>query len=185
MLRIDVDSPGGGVPYSSPPDNPYFGSLSARNEIWAIGFRNPWRFAFDSADGRLLAADVGLNQREEIDVVTRGGNYGWTVWEGTVCTGFGPGPCDPAGYTMPIFEYTHDNGRCAVIGGFVYRGAAGTLPSGAYVFGDYCSMEVWKLQGGVQTQLLRAPSAVRSFGQDESGEILVVLGDGTVQRLSL
>lgn len=182
MIRIDVDHTDSGLNYKIPTDNPYYGSLSARNEIWALGFRNPWRFSFDSGNGSLIVGDVGQHLREEVDIVTKGGDYGWPNWEGSLCTGLYP--CDTSLNTLPNLEYTHTNGRCAIIGGFVYHGSAGTLPDGSYVFGDFCSMEIWTLKNGSQNLVLTAPSYINSFGEDENGEILVVMGDGSVQRIT-
>src|SRR5262245_39766008 len=133
ILRIDVDA---GSPYAIPADNP-FATGGGRPEIYALGFRNPFRFSFDRQSGTLLAGDVGQDAREEIDVVTRGGNFGWRVLEGTRCTGLGPASCTAAGFIPPITEYeTHVGGRCAVTGGYVYRGSRGSLPAGGYVFAD-------------------------------------------------
>jgi hypothetical protein len=103
MLRIDVDhhdSPG--VLYSSPSTNPFYGSKQGRDEIYALGFRNPWRFSFDSVTDELYVGDVGQDAVEEIDVVERGGNYGWRVFEGWLCTNLGPAPCIPENYISPI-----------------------------------------------------------------------------------
>ena len=91
ILRIDVDRPNGSVPYSSPASNPFFGATRGRDEIFALGMRNPWRFSFDRATGQLYVGDVGQGAIEEIDIVTLGGNYGWRIWEGTSCTGARPG----------------------------------------------------------------------------------------------
>ncbi|MBO0799901.1 MAG: PQQ-dependent sugar dehydrogenase, partial [Blastocatellia bacterium] len=105
ILRIDVDNAGGTAPYSSPADNPFFGSTPGRDEIFAYGFRNPYRFSFDRLTGDLYAGDVGQGAREEIDIVTRGGNYGWRVFEGTQCTMIDP--CNAGTFIPPIYEYDH------------------------------------------------------------------------------
>jgi hypothetical protein len=168
MLRINVD-----VPNSLP-------------EIFAYGFRNPWRFSFDRLTGQLYVGDVGQSAREEIDIVTEGGNYGWRVWEGTFCTGLGPAQCSAPGFIPPIADYvnTGGNGRCAIIGGYVYRGTQASLPFGAYVYGDLCSGEIFMLQGGVQTVLLDTAFHITSFGEDEAGEIYMVTGEGSIFRLA-
>lgn len=184
ILRIDVNGSSGGLPYAIPPDNPFAGPLPGRDEVWALGLRNPFRFAFDRATGALVAADVGQYEREEIDVVVRGGNYGWRVFEGTRCTGNGPGPCDPGAFTPPIVEYDHSGGRCAITGGYVYRGALSTLPAGAYVFGDLCTGEIFLLQDGAFTVLMDTTLWISSFGEDDVGEIYVVALGGTVHRLA-
>ncbi|MDQ3754701.1 MAG: PQQ-dependent sugar dehydrogenase [Acidobacteriota bacterium] len=184
MLRINVDQPDGSTPYSSPPDNPFFGSVPGRDEIYALGLRNPFRFSFDRATGQLYAGDVGQNSREEIDIITRGGNYGWRVFEGTRCTGLGPAQCNPADFQAPIAEYEHTGGRCSVTGGYVYRGTRASLPTGAYVFGDFCTGEIFLLQGGTQSLLQDTSLNISSFGEDEAGELYVVSLGGTVHRLT-
>src|SRR5438552_1878558 len=152
MLRINVDV------------------SNSRPEIFAYGFRNPWRFAFDRLTGQLYAADVGQSAREEIDIVTQGGNYGWRVWEGTLCTGLGPAPCSAPGFIPPIADYanTGADGRCSIIGGYVYRGIQASLPYGAYVYGDLCSGEILMLKDGVQTVLVNSTLTISSFGEDEA-----------------
>src|SRR6185436_14014264 len=103
ILRIDVDHAASPTQlYSSPADNPFAGAIAGRDEIYAWGFRNPWRFSFDRQTGALIAGDVGQSAREEIDVVVKGGNYGWRTFEGTLCTGLDPPPCNPAPFIMPI-----------------------------------------------------------------------------------
>jgi hypothetical protein len=189
MLRIDVDLPNGPVPYSSPPDNPFFGATPGRDEIFAVGFRNPFRFSFDRGTSQLYAGDVGQGAREEIDIVTRGGNYGWRVFEGTLCTNIDPSLCNPANFIPPIAEYDRSFGRCAIIGGYVYRGTKATLPSGAYIYGDLCTGEILQLvpasSGGTQSVLLDTAlnNVLASFGEDETGEIYVVSLAGTLDRL--
>ena len=155
ILRIDVDRQGLGIPYAIPPSNPFSSSLIGRPEIFALGLRNPWRFSFDRATGRLYAGDVGQSQMEEVDVITSGGNYGWRVWEGSRCTGLGPAPCPSPGFTPPITEYDHSQGRCSITGGYVYRGSRNSLPFGAYVFADFCTGEIFMLYSGVPRLLLR------------------------------
>jgi glucose/arabinose dehydrogenase len=183
ILRIDVDHPAGAANYSSPAGNPFFGATNGRDEIYAYGFRNPWRFSFDRGTGGLYVGDVGQGAREEIDIVTLGGNYGWRIFEGTQCTGLGPTSCTAAGFTPPISEYGHDLGRCSITGGYVYRGARSTLPTGAYVYADFCTGEIFTLQNGAQNLLLDASRNISSFGEDEAGEIYVVGLGGTVERL--
>lgn len=184
MLRIDVDRPSGALPYSSPPDNPFFGDVPGRDEIYAVGLRNPWRFSFDRQTGLLYAGDVGQDQREEIDLIMRGGNYGWRVIEGTRCTNLDAALCGRAGYVPPIAEYSHTGGRCSVTGGYVYRGTRGSLPFGAYVYGDYCTGEVFLLQNGTPTPLLNAGGSLTAFGEDEAGEIYIMRQGGTLSRLT-
>ena len=178
ILRIDVD---GARPYAIPLGNP-FANGGGRPEIYALGLRNPWRFAFDRADGRLLAGDVGQNQVEEIDVIERGGNYGWPILEGPLCYRPKAG-CDPTGLTPPVAHYRHDRGRCSVTGGYVYRGSA--LPGlvGTYLFGDFCSGEIFGLRQGATSVLLDTDLQIASFGEDGDGELYVVDLGGAVYRI--
>jgi glucose/arabinose dehydrogenase len=184
LLRIDVDHPAGGAAYSSPPSNPFVG-ITGADEIYAYGLRNPWRFSFDRATGQLYLADVGQDEREEVDIITSGGNYGWSVWEGTRCNDrYPPDRCTTAGFVFPIAEYAHADGRCAVTGGYVYRGTLGTVTPGAYVFGDLCTGEIFQLDGsGAISVLLHTGFTLVSFGEDEAGELYVVDLKGSIYRL--
>jgi glucose/arabinose dehydrogenase len=167
MLRINVDVP------------------SSRPAVFASGLRNPWRYSFDRLTGLIYAGDVGQDSREEIDIITPGGNYGWRVWEGTECTGLGPASCSAPGFIQPIADYGHTApGRCSVIGGYVYRGRQASLPYGAYVYGDYCSGEIFMLKDGIQTVLLKTDMQISSFGEDEAGEVYVVDLNGSVFRIT-
>jgi glucose/arabinose dehydrogenase len=143
ILRIDVDR---GEPYAIPPDNP-FAKSGGRPEIYALGLRNPGRFSFDRETGDLWVADVGQNKWEEIDRVTRGGNYGWRVMEGGHCFS-PPEGCESGRFVPPLAEYGHQMGRCSVTGGYVYRGRLTAILSGRYLYGDYCSGEVFSLKPG-------------------------------------
>jgi glucose/arabinose dehydrogenase len=185
MVRIDVDPPPGAASaYVSPPDNPFAGSQAGLPEIYALGLRNPWRFSFDRATGALLVGDVGQGEREEISLVTRGGNYGWPILEGTECTAIAPERCGDPRFVPPLTEYAHAGGRCAVTGGYAYRGSAGTLPAGAYVYGDFCTGEIFLLEEGVPGLLLASGLSISSFGEDQDGEIYMVGLGGTVSRLT-
>jgi hypothetical protein len=183
ILRIDVDHPAQGLPYSSPASNPFFGPTPGRDEIFAYGLRNLWRFSFDRLTGDLFGGDVGNRLREEVNLIKRGGNYGWRVREGQICSGNDPLLCDAPGFIPPLVDYAHTGGRCAVIGGHVYRGTRGTLPAGSYVFGDFCSGEIFLLQDGVMRLLLATPLIISSFGEDQAGELFVVDWLGTVYRI--
>jgi len=178
ILRIDVDH---GVPYAIPPDNP-FASGGGRPEIFAYGLRNPWRFSFDRKTGELWAADVGQNAWEEIDLVRRGGNYGWRIMEGNHCflprTG-----CTTDGLVPPVAEYANRQPRCSITGGYVYRGSAIPDLQGIYVFGDYCSGEIFGLIDGSVRPLLLTGLKISSFGEDQQGELYVVGHEGTVHRI--
>ena len=155
--------------------------------IYAIGFRNPWRFSFDRVDGHLVVGDVGQSQREEIDIVLAGGNYGWRAFEGTVCTNLNAGACaNPSQYVMPITQYAHTKNRCSVTGGYVYRGNGGAMPKGTYLYGDYCTGEIFSLKPGQTTTTLAKDTTlnISSFGEDEAGELYVVNLGGTVKRIA-
>jgi glucose/arabinose dehydrogenase len=185
ILRIDVD---GAPPYAIPSDNP-FARAGGRPEIFASGVRNPWRFSFDRATGALWLADVGQNKWEEIDLVTRGGNYGWRIMEGKHCF-LSAKDCHVEGLIMPVSEYGHDQGRCSVTGGYVYRGRNLPALQGSYLFGDYCSGELFvvPVENGVATgsepRLLRkSKMRISSFGEDETGEVYVVDHRGALYRL--
>jgi uncharacterized repeat protein (TIGR01451 family) len=187
LLRINVD---GGAPYGIPPDNPYDGT-TGREEIWAIGLRNPWRFSFDRATGDLYIGDVGQNEWEEIsfqDAATPGGvNFGWDCYEGPQPYEWAAG-CDDADLTMPIAEYGHDVGR-SVTGGFVYRGSLYPALQGRYFYADYVSGRIWSLaktDSGFTAPELELETAlnISAFGEDSAGEIYVVGRGGSVRRLA-
>jgi uncharacterized repeat protein (TIGR03806 family) len=185
LLRIDVDREDPGLGYAVPADNPFAGKAGTRPEIWAFGFRNPWRFSIDRATGEVWLGDVGNWWREEIDVVVRGGNYGWRPFEGT---GVGAKHLGfPSNALPPLHEYLRPTGAC-VIGGHVYRGDAVPALEGAYVYGDYVSGRVWALTraGGVVTSNvdLDVVPDLSSFGEDAAGEIYACsLVTGRVLRL--
>jgi len=184
ILRINVDSTVGLQHYAIPPDNPFSGDTTKKQEIFAYGLRNPWRFSFDQHT--LWCADVGQDSWEEIDTIIKGGNYGWNVMEGKHC--FSPSSgCDTNTLKLPLWEYSHNGGRCSVTGGFVYRGAAMPSLIGKYVYGDYCSGEIWTLTPGSSPSnsiLVEGGASVSSFGEDVSGEIYVCdIGGGKVYKL--
>jgi len=184
LLRIDVST----LPYTIPAGNPVWPNVG-RNENWAIGLRNPFRYTFDA--GQLYIADVGQNAREEIDVVSAsasGLNYGWSIMEGTLCLSIG-GLCTTPGLTAPVYDYDHGGGRCAIIGGYVYRGAAIPELLGQYLFSDLCTgfVRSLNLQNNVAT-VSEAPNVnvgtPFSFGQDGAGELYILTGDGRVLRIA-
>src|SRR5205823_2303599 len=122
----------------------------------------------DRLTGAQWLGDVGQGASEEVDTpILNGGNYGWRVYEGTLCTNIDPASCIPGNYTPPVFEYAHAGGRCSVIGGYVYRGSQDTLPPGTYVYGDYCTGEVFGWDGSTQSVLLDTAMHISSFGEDE------------------
>lgn len=185
ILRIDVDRADApaGILYAIPPGNPFAGT-AGREEIFALGMRNPWRFSFDRATGELWVADVGQGAREEVNApVVAGGNYGWRVREGTTCTGLGPSPCDAPDLVAPRFDYANGGGRCSITGGYVYRGSRGTLVPGSYVYGDYCSGAILAWDGTAQRLALQTSLSLASFGEDEAGELYAIDLDGGVYRL--
>ena len=161
ILRLDVD--GGGQPLDCasgtgsatvPADNPFVDTASACDEIWAYGFRNPWRMTLDPATGQIWTGDVGQNAWEEIDILERGGNFGWDILEGTHC--FEPSSgCSTDGTVLPVWEYSHSLG-CSITGGYVYRGSAIPELVGEYVYSDYCSGRVWRLDYDGSTAEKRA-----------------------------
>ena len=187
MLRIDVDR---GDPYAIPPGNPYAGQANARGELWAIGLRNPWRFAFDRQAGLLYIADVGQSRLEEVSIVPvarAGVNYGWNIMEGSAC--YSASTCDRQGLELPAVEYDHAAGACSVTGGFVYRGTAIPEIAGHYFYSDYCAGWVRSFRfsnGTVSDQRsweMGDLGSVTSFGEDASGELYIVSANGRVYRI--
>ena len=184
ILRIDVDNEGNGLNYAIPATNPFVNETSVRPEIYAFGLRNPWRMSFDVQDGTLWTADVGQGEREEINTIVSGGNYGWKIFEGNFCFS---GDCATMGLETPILEYGHDNGDRSITGGFVYRGA--TLPSlvGKYVYGDFVSGRIWALDTtNNNNELLLEPRlSIASFGTDNANELYVCDFGGTIYKFAL
>lgn len=181
LLRIDVD---GGDPYAVPGTNPF------GDEIWALGLRNPWRFAIDETDDLLFIADVGQNEFEEVNVVPSGQapvNYGWDIMEGEHC--FEPSTnCNMQGLQLPVLEYDHGDG-CSVTGGFVYRGNAVPDIQGHYFYSDFCSSFLRSFRftnDAVEDHTewdVGNLGGVLSFGLDAAGELYILSNDGRVLRL--
>ncbi len=189
MLRLDVDG-GGNVPdcggaganesasYGIPADNPFVGDGSACDEIYAYGFRNPFRFSFD-ATGRLWLADVGEEQREELNWVEAGNNYGWKTIEGTVC--FDPATgCDDTGLELPVWEYAHppEGGGRSITGGYVIPNGGCAFIEGDYIFGDFVTGEIWRLDAAdapfqSSDRLIDSDLMISTFGLAPSGRILI------------
>ena len=186
--------PADGKAYAIPPDNPFEGGGGAP-EVWAKGLRNPWRFSFDVPSSALWIGDVGQGAYEEVDrapIESGGLNYGWPILEGSHC--YESDPCNaPADYRPPVTEYTHADG-CSVTGGYVYRGEAQAALRGFYLFGDYCSGNLWAIRadaasppgGTVAPQLVLATGlAISSFGQDAAGELyLADLSGGAIYHIT-
>jgi glucose/arabinose dehydrogenase len=187
ILRIDVSELSGPGDYEIPSDNPFVDTEGARGEIWAFGLRNPWRFSFDSQSGLLWVADVGQGSWEEIDIITKGANYGWNIMEGLHCYSPASG-CDESGLTLPIAEYDHSQGRCSVTGGYVYRGDQIPSLQGYYIYGDYCSGDIWALAyngNAVTENMLLAESglSITSFGEDLAGNMYILDRAGGIYTL--
>jgi hypothetical protein len=185
LLRLDVDH---GSPYAIPTNNP-FARGGGAPEVWAIGMRNPWRFAFDRATGLLYIGDVGQNAVEEIDVVRAdapGLNFGWNVLEGSSC--YRTDGCSTAGFVLPALEYRHSQG-CSVTGGYVYRGSAMPAIRGHYFYSDYCSgwLRSFRYDGSTATDRrdwdVRGLGSVLSFGEDANGELYILTSNGKVLRI--
>lgn len=191
ILRLDVDRHDGSLPYAIPPDNPFRGQPEARGEIWAYGLRNVWRFSFDSKTGHCWAADVGQDTWEEIDLIERGGNYGWNLREGRhqfpiaqTDKGSGPRP----DLIEPILEYHHDVGK-SITGGCVYRGQQIPQLEGLYLYADYVTGQIWALDYDFQRKQVVANHPipgniipVMSFGQDAKKEVYFLTTDGLIHR---
>lgn len=190
ILRINIRT---GDPYTVPGDNPFAGNPDARPEIWSYGLRNPWRFSFDRANGDLYIGDVGETRLEEIDVSTpadgagRGVNYGWSVMEGSQC--FRGSGCDQTGLTLPVLQYSHQEG-CSVTGGYVYRGSAIPSLQGHYFYADFCQgwVRSFRYAGGSVTEEASWPTLspggpILSFGEDSAGELYVLQAGGGVFKI--
>lgn len=186
ILRIDVDNPSNGLSYGIPAGNPFVGNNQGfREEIYAYGLRNPWRFSFDSETGRLWAGDVGQGNFEEIDIIENGSNYGWNTMEGFHC--FNPPlGCDESGLVLPVYEYLHDGAK-SITGGYIYRGPGVPELTGQYIYGDFVDGRIWALeyvgQQVVQnTELLNTNLGIASFGVDQNNELYICAFDGRIHR---
>jgi glucose/arabinose dehydrogenase len=188
MLRVDVNAR---FRYSIPPSNPFVGVRGVKQEIWASGLRNPWRFSFDRLTGDLYIADVGQSNWEEVNyqpAASPGGeNYGWRLMEGNHC--FNPASdCDDGTLVPPIVEYDHTAG-CSVTGGYVYRGSLVPALFGTYLFGDFCTGVIWRARfdqatGWAATVLHDTNFTISTFGEDEEGELYVAdYGAGFIYRI--
>ena len=188
IVRIDVDNITNGQNYSIPADNPFLAPLAARDEIYAYGLRNMWRFSWDPVTGLLWGADVGQYSWEEIDIIYPGLNYGWNTMEGYHCYPAGSN-CSTDGFELPIYEYPlYVDGVCSVTGGFVYRGS--NMPSlyGKYIYGDWCTGDIWALNysgdGNSENEsLIQSEINITSFGLDQNNEILIC-ANGNIYKLT-
>ena len=189
ILRIDVDHRDEGRNYAIPKDNPFVGQEGARPEIWAYGIRNVWRIAFDRATGVLWAGDVGQDIWEEIDIITKGGNYGWNLREGM--HPFGPQGSGPRPDLIePIWEYHHDVGK-SITGGTVYRGQAVPQLEGAYLYADWVNGQVWALWYDADAKRVTANrrivengAPVMAFGEDDAGELYYATQEGGLWKFA-
>lgn len=187
ILRIDVDSTSLGRQYGIPADNLFVDNLNGyKEEIYAYGLRNPWRFSFDTQTGWLWAGDVGQGRREEVDIIQKGKNYGWNITEGTLCYS-PPSGCNTTGLEPPIWEYGHDVGN-AITGGFVYRGSLLGELVGAYVYGDFGSGRIWALRyNGTDVTsnagLIDTGLSIASFGIDNKDNLYICAFDGKIYLL--
>jgi len=189
ILRIDIDGKDSGLNYSIPSGNPFKGNKEGfREEIYAYGLRNPWRFSFDSVTGTLWAADVGQDKIEEIDIIQKGKNYGWNIMEGSYCYE-PPSGCDPEGLELPIYEYQHPLGESGT-GGYVYHGKTLSMLQGIYIYADFITGYIWGLayiegQTVQNFTLVKTDLNISSFGTDEDQEIYFTAFDGKIYKLAM
>ncbi|MDG1838301.1 MAG: PQQ-dependent sugar dehydrogenase [Phycisphaerales bacterium] len=185
VLRIDISKSGVDMPYTIPPDNPFVDVVGARPEIWASGLRNIWRMSFDPKTHELWAGDVGQNKWEEINIIQRGGNYGWKLREGRHV--FKQDPSDTTTVIEPIIEYGRSDGG-SVTGGEVYRGSDHPNFNGVYVYGDYMSGKIWGARQTTNATIEvrdvtpEKRAFVSSFGQGPDGSILACVFSAPYQR---
>jgi glucose/arabinose dehydrogenase len=189
ILRIDVDHKDEGLAYAIPKDNPFVGKEGARGEVWCYGIRNVWRIAFDRETGDLWAGDVGQDLFEEIDMIVKGGNYGWNLREGF--HPFGRNGSEPRPDLIePIWEYPREFGK-SITGGGVYRGPGVPELKGAYLYGDYVSGHIWALWYDKDAKRVTANRTIRenggtitSFGEDDAGEVYFTSQDGGIFKFA-
>jgi quinoprotein glucose dehydrogenase len=199
ILRIDVNSRAGDLQYGIPKSNPFVNDKEFRPEIYAWGFRNPWRFSFDRKTGELYCGDVGQNKWEEIDIVKKGGNHGWSFREGFHEFSTNTPPAD-AKFVDPILDYPHfanlstnHSPGLSITGGYVYRGKKFPSMQGVYFYTDFVSGTLWGLRhehgkvvadGILEPQPKgEAPRQYSSFAEDNSGELYVLSLSGTIRRI--
>lgn len=188
ILRIDVSKSGTGTKYAIPQDNPFKGSTDGtREEIYAYGMRNPWRFNIDRTTGMIWAADVGQDKIEEIDIIDKGANYGWNTMEGNEC--YNGSGCNKNGLTSPIYTYTHGASGSSITGGYIARDS--NLPglTGRYIYGDYSSGKIWALTSSnktfVKNDLIgQVPGgSLSSFGEDADSHLYILnYTDGKIYK---
>jgi glucose/arabinose dehydrogenase len=189
MLRIDINKTDNGINYSIPGDNPFAGNLQNwREEIWAYGLRNPWRYSFDPVNGLLWVGDVGQDAWEEVDILNKGDNYGWRKMEGFHC--YNPSNCDTTGLILPVWEYGHNSsGGNSITGGYVYRGSVLPQIYGKYIYGDYVSGRIWALSydgknPATNQLLLESGLNISSFGVDKDKNLFICAFDGNIYKFN-
>ena len=189
IIRIDVNKKSAGKEYGIPSDNPFAGNKNGyREEIYAYGLRNPWRFSFDPVTKKLWTGDVGQNKYEEIDIIEKGKDYGWNIMEGFHC--YSPEQnCDETGLVKPVWEYPHDSdNNLSITGGFVYRGKTAPELTGKYIYGDFVSGRIWsfELKNGKPVNTFLVKSATLStFGADEHNELYIAnYGSGKIYKFA-
>ena len=181
LIRIDIDSPSNGLNYGIPSDNPFVESVSARDEIYAYGLRNMWRFSWDLETEFLWGADVGQYEYEEVNIIESGTNYGWNIMEGSSC--YDSDDCNSVGLEPPIWEYElYVDGVCSITGGYVYRGTNLWNLFGKYIYGDWCTGDIWALEysdngNHINEHLLNSGVNISSFGLDQNNELLFCGGE--------
>ena len=197
VLRLDVDcrTPCGDAPYATPANNPFVGRSDARGEVFALGFRNPWKFSFDRLDGSLLLGDVSNDRWEEVNRVTSGSNHGWPIREGLECLLLPDGArlepdCETLPLTPPLALYGHPQvdpqGGNAITGGYVFRGDSSSPLYGRYLFADWVSGRIWSLDidGADRLELLLDITAnISSFVEDDAGNLYLLTIEGVLYRL--
>ncbi|MEO8111263.1 MAG: PQQ-dependent sugar dehydrogenase [Ginsengibacter sp.] len=185
ILRLDVNTEG---TYKVPPDNPFVGKPNVRPEIWAYGFRNPYRFSFDKVSRQLFAGEVGQDLWEEVDIVTKGANYGWRIVEGTHCHNVDNLPdssCYVKGITMPIDEYSHKVG-ISVMGGYVYNGKDIPTLKSKYIFADWTGVVFYLQKAGdnwsrdsIKLQNMPGNLKITGINEDQAGELYLLTNPET------
>jgi glucose/arabinose dehydrogenase len=187
IMRIDVNKQEAEKQYGIPLDNPFVKNTNGyREEIYAYGLRNPWRQSFDPVTHKLWTGDVGQNAYEEIDIIEKGGNYGWNIMEGKHCYRPSSG-CPTAGLKLPVWEYGRSEG-ISITGGFVYRGPTLLSLTGKYIYADYGTRKIWALDvtnisRPVNTELLEPDFNIASFGVDQKNELFLCAFDGRIYKL--
>ncbi|MBE9460473.1 PQQ-dependent sugar dehydrogenase [Dyadobacter subterraneus] len=190
ILRIDVNATTKGN-YGIPADNPFVGNTEGFfEEIYAYGLRNPWKTSFDMGSDRFFAADVGQGNKEEINLITKGGNYGWKIKEGKDC--YSPSSnCDATGLTEPVLDYGRADGDISITGGYVYRGSTIASLAGKYIYGDYASGRIWALEldgntAKTNSLLMKISGTISTFGQDTRGEVYFAnYASGKIMKLGV